>query len=298
MLKISDFAQLSRISPKALRIYDRLGLLKPIKVDSQSNYRYYAATQLPRLHRILVFKELGFSLEQIGCLLDENISLTEIRGMLRLKQIEIQERLETDALRLNRLQIRLQELEQEKSMSDYEVILKPLSSQLVAATLGVIPNFDDCAPVIESMFDLVYGYAFGNGVKEVGAGINIYHETKLRDKHIPIETVVPIDRQIPTSDKPILKDTPSANGIASQRIWVYELPEVETVACVVHQGSFDSIGRAYNTLIEWVGKHGYQISGSTREVYLQYERDGDTANYVTEVQIPVEKEGKNFTGGG
>ena len=273
MLKISDFAQLSRISPKALRIYDRLGLLKPIKVDSQSNYRYYSATQLPRLHRILVFKELGFSLEQIGHLLDENISLTEIRGMLRLKQAEIQERLEKDALRLNRLQIRLQELEQEKSMSDYEVILKPLPSQLVAATLGIIPNFDDCAPVIEQTFDLVYGYAFGNGVKEVGAGINIYHETKLRDKNIPIETLVPIDRHIPTSD----------------RIWVYELPEVETVACVIHQGGFDSIGKAYDTLIEWVSKHGYQISGSTREVYLQYERDGDPAKYVTEVQIPIEK---------
>ena len=63
MLKISDFAQLSRISPKALRIYVRLGLLKPIKVDSRSNYRYYSASQLPRLHQILVFKELGFSLE-------------------------------------------------------------------------------------------------------------------------------------------------------------------------------------------------------------------------------------------
>lgn len=67
------------------------------------------------------------------------------------------------------------------------------------------------------------------------------------------------------------------------------MPEVETVARVVHQGSFDTIGKAYETLIEWVGKHQYQISGLTREVYLQYERDGDPALYVTEVQIPVEK---------
>lgn len=273
MLKISDFAQLSRISPKALRIYDRLGLLKPIKVDSQSNYRYYSASQLPRLHRILVFKELGFSLEQIGCLLDKNVSLTEIRGMLRLKQIEIQQRIEQDTTRLNRLQIRIQEIELEKTMTNYEVLVKPIPSQLVAATLRVIPNFDDCAPVIEESFDLVYGYTFKNGVKEVGAGINIYHETKLRDKHIPIETAVPIPHELPDSD----------------RIYIYKLPEVETVACVVHQGSFDTIGKAYETLIEWVGKHQYQISGSTREVYLQYERDGDPALYVTEVQIPVEK---------
>ena len=270
MLKISDFAQLSRVSPKALRIYDRLGLLKPIEVDLQSNYRYYCPSQLPRLHRILVFKELGFSLEQIGSLLDENLDLTEIRGMLRLKQAEIERQLATDRLRLTKVQIRLREME-EKSMSNYEVITKTIESQLVAATLGVIPNFDDCAPTIESKFDLVYGYVFSQGIKEINAGINIYHETKLRDRNIPIETVVPITRSIPSSD----------------RVWIYELPEIATVACTVHQGEFETIGQAYNALLAWISKHEYQIAGSTREVYLRYERDGDPAQYVTEIQIPI-----------
>ena len=127
--------------------------------------------------------------------------------------------------------------------------------------------------ILENLFDHVYTHVFSNGIKEVGSATNIYHETKLRDKDIPVETVVPIPHKIPSSDG----------------IWVYELPEVETVACVVHQGSFASLGQAYCTLLEWVDKHGYQISGSTREVYLQYEPDGDPSQYVTEVQIPVEK---------
>jgi effector-binding domain-containing protein len=42
-------------------------------------------------------------------------------------------------------------------------------------------------------------------------------------------------------------------------------------------------------LLEWVEKYGYQIAGSTREVYLHYEREGDPNQYVTEVQIPVER---------
>ena len=273
MLKISDFAQLSRISPKTLRLYDRLGLLKPIEVDRHNSYRYYSATQLPRLNRILVFKELGFSLEQIGWLLDENISVAEIRGMLLLKRTEIQQRLLEDAARLTSLEIRLQELKQEKLMSDYEVILKPIESQLVAATMGIIPNFDECGSILEQLFDRVYTHVFTNGIKELGSGINIYHETKLRDRDIPVEAAVPISSKIARSD----------------RIWVYRLPEIETVACVVHQGSFASLGKAYCTLLEWVDKHGYQISGSTREVYLQYERESDPSQYVTEVQIPVEK---------
>ena len=85
MLKISDFAQLSRISPKTLRHYDRLDLLKPIKINTQNSYRYYSATQLPRLYRILVFKELGFSLEQIRCLLNENISVADRKNRVNLE---------------------------------------------------------------------------------------------------------------------------------------------------------------------------------------------------------------------
>lgn len=277
MLKISDFAQLSRISPKTLRLYDRLGLLKPATVDRQNNYRYYSASQLPRLNRILVFKELGFSLEQIGKLLDDDLSVSEIRGMLRLKQLELEHKLAEDVARLNNVTIRLQELEQEKSMSNYEIILKPVKSQLVAGTLGVIPDFDNCTSIIEQLFDRVYGYVFSQGIKDVGSGINVYHETKLRDKHIPLETIVPISHTIPNDDS----QAPS--------VWVYELPEVETMACVVHHGSFNSLGNAYCSLLEWVEKYGYQIAGSTREVYLHYEREGDPNQYVTEVQIPVEK---------
>ena len=229
------------------------------------------------MNRILVFKELGFSLEQISHLLDENISISEMRGMLRLKQLEIEQKLAEDIARLNRVKIRLQELKQEKSMSNYEVITKPVESQLVAATLGIIPNFDNCASIIEQLFDRVYSHVFSRGIKEVGSGINVYHETKLRDKNIPIEAVVPIPKAISNRD------------FQANSIWIYELPEVEKMACVVHRGSFDSIGEAYSTLLKWIEKHEYQIAGSTREVYLQYERNGDPDRYVTEVQIPIEK---------
>lgn len=273
MLRISDFAQISRISPKALRLYDRLGLLKPAQVDDCNGYRYYSANQLPRLNRILVFKELGFSLEEISRLLDDNISSEEIRGMLRLRQSEIEKRLVEDQMRLAKVEIRLQELEQEDKMSNYEVIVKSIESQLVAATLGVIPNYQECIPIFERLFERTYNYAFGQGLKKVGCGIAIYHETKLRDQNIPVEVAVPIFQRIPNNEQ----------------MWVYELPALETMASVIHQGSFSSIGQAYNALLEWVEKNGYQIVGSTREIYLQYERDGDQSQYVTEIQIPVEK---------
>jgi DNA-binding transcriptional MerR regulator len=66
MLKIGHFSKLSHVTVKALRLYDQLGLLKPSHVDHFTGYRYYLADQLPRLNRILAFKDLGFSLEQIA----------------------------------------------------------------------------------------------------------------------------------------------------------------------------------------------------------------------------------------
>lgn len=271
MLRISDFAQLSRVSPKALRLYDRIGLFKPANIDGLTGYRYYSATQLPRLNRILVFKELGFSLEQIKHLLNDNISTEEIRGMLRLKQSEIQRRILEDQTRLLHLEIRLQEIEEDK-MTNYEVVLKTVEPQIVAATVGLIPNYQDCGPVFDHLFDEAYHHAFQHGIKQVGSGISIYHDTKLRDRNIPVEAAAPIYEQIPSNE----------------RVWVYELPGVETMACAVHRGSFATLGQAYNALLAWVEKNGYRIVGSTREIYLQYERSGDCSQYVTEVQVPVE----------
>ena len=116
--------------------------------------------------------------------------------------------------------------------------------------------------------------AFCQGIKQIGSGISIYHDTKFRDKDIPVEAAISIPEKIASNNK---------------EVWVYELPEVETMATVIHQGSFSSLGEAYNALLAWIEKHHYQIVGSTREIYLQYERDGDESQYVTEVQIPVEK---------
>ncbi len=82
MFKIGDFSRLTRVTVKALRHYDRLGLLKPDHIDATSGYRYYTAAQLPRLERLLALKELGFALEQVGRLLDADLSAGQLRQLL------------------------------------------------------------------------------------------------------------------------------------------------------------------------------------------------------------------------
>src|SRR5512140_84267 len=89
MIKIGDFSKLAHVSVKTLHHYDELGLLTPAHVDRYSGYRYYALDQLAVLNRILALKDLGLSLDQITQLLHEDLSIAEMRGMLRLKQMEL-----------------------------------------------------------------------------------------------------------------------------------------------------------------------------------------------------------------
>ena len=120
MFKIGEFSKLSQVTVKTLRYYDQIGLLQPAEVDRFTGYRQYSASQLPRLNRILALKDLGLSLDQIGQLLEDDLSPDQIRGILRLKQVEIQAQVAEEQARLARVERRLIQIEKEKTMSTQE----------------------------------------------------------------------------------------------------------------------------------------------------------------------------------
>ncbi|WP_346939860.1 GyrI-like domain-containing protein [uncultured Clostridium sp.] len=70
---------------------------------------------------------------------------------------------------------------------------------------------------------------------------------------------------------------------------VYELPIVEKMACIVHNGSFATIGKTYETMYKWISENKYSICGPVREIYHEGEWVTDDPNkYVTELQFPIQ----------
>ncbi|MFE2093709.1 protein phosphatase 2C domain-containing protein [Streptomyces sp. NPDC059460] len=65
LLTIGTFAKASRLSPKALRLYDELGLLTPARVDPVSGYRLYAPEQLDQARLVAWLRRLGMPLARI-----------------------------------------------------------------------------------------------------------------------------------------------------------------------------------------------------------------------------------------
>ncbi len=70
MLTIGEFARASRLSPKALRLYDELGLLPPARVDPDSGYRFYQPDQLERARLVAWLRRLGMPLARIRVVCD------------------------------------------------------------------------------------------------------------------------------------------------------------------------------------------------------------------------------------
>src|SRR5919202_3179595 len=139
MFKIGVFSRISQVPVATLRFYDEVGLLKPMRLDPFTGSPYYAADKLPRLNRILALKDLGFSLEQIAHLLDEDLPTAQLRGMLRLKRMELQQRLQDEQARLARVEARLRQIELEESMPTHEIVLKHVDPLTVARVCTVVP---------------------------------------------------------------------------------------------------------------------------------------------------------------
>ena len=87
MYKIKELADLAQVSTRTLRYYDRIHLLKPSRITA-SGYRMYGEEELLRLQKILFFKEMDFSLEQIMQLIDCNEAAYKAMLRAHLKVLE------------------------------------------------------------------------------------------------------------------------------------------------------------------------------------------------------------------
>ena len=65
LYKIGDISKLCNISIKTLRYYEEENLIKPVKVDIYSGYRYYDESNIRTIYKIQFLKDLGFTLQEI-----------------------------------------------------------------------------------------------------------------------------------------------------------------------------------------------------------------------------------------
>jgi len=82
MFTIGQFSKIRKVSAKALRHYDKIGLLSSAKVEEGNQYRYYTSEQIPLLKKIIFFKELGIPLKTIKQIVRGKKNSTDISSLL------------------------------------------------------------------------------------------------------------------------------------------------------------------------------------------------------------------------
>lgn len=86
LMLIGEIADFFGVSRKAIRLYEKKGILKPVKTDAANGYRYYSAEQVQQLNALLELKALGFSLDEIKMILDGKTAKESLLEMLEKKR--------------------------------------------------------------------------------------------------------------------------------------------------------------------------------------------------------------------
>ncbi|GAB1421916.1 MerR family transcriptional regulator [Anaerolineales bacterium] len=271
MFKIGDFSRICRVPVSALRYYADIGLLEPLHKDSFTGYRYYSLSQLPALNRILALKDLGLSLDEIKRLISDELSMEEIRRLLKLKEAELQKELQDRQAMLRRVSARIHLIEQEHIMHQQEVILKSVAAQPILSIRRTLEN----PALVGEFLAIIFPALYGQGILPAGAPGTLYHDLDFQPENMDVEIFFPIadthTTPVPINESLTLK--PSL------------LPAGE-VASLLHKGNYEDLAASYAQLGQWLEKNAYELAGPAREYYLSAPDSPEGA--LTEIQFPVQ----------
>lgn len=245
-----QFALIGKVSLKAMRIYDEMGLLKPAFIDEKNQYKYYSSEQIDDILFINELKCFGFSLEEIKDIKERGKD-EFLREKLtkRLDQIdaEIKEsfrRKEGIERKLNYLNAGI---DYPHSISDYTVEIIKRDEQVVASCRDIL-KYEDVGRLIGSVYERIHSFS----LEAVDSHMLIFHDhdtASLNDEY-DIEVCVPVNK--------VLQHEDFSTGILEERMY----------ARTLHRGAFSTSGRAHAAIIDWVKENGYEICGSPVEKYI------------------------------
>jgi len=276
MFRIGEFAQIAQVSGRQLRFYDQLGLLQPAHVDQQTGYRYYSIRQLPRLNSILALKDLGLSLEQIGPLLDREMSPAELRSMLTLKRAQLERSLQEEEARLRHIESRIAQIDRDGKADGFDVIVKATPPTPFLGVNCSCDNMDEVVRMVRTVAE--------EGSRQI--------KPALRDKLVVVARndvdAEKLDLDIGFS---LTRPSNASVRIAGDLVLrATELPAIETMATLVRPGTNAESHTSFGTVGRWIEANHYEIAGPCREIFLEpITGPPGFEGALVEIQFPVRK---------
>lgn len=263
MLKIGEFSKLSMLTVKALRFYEKEGLLVPAKVDEWSGYRFYETRQLEMAARIKALRQLDFSVDEIraalgGHTLQEALQAKE--AVLRQKQADI-------SLQLSILHF----LSEDKQMK-YQAVIREIPAYTVYSEERVLKDYSEVTSLVLNSAEECLRLNPDIECVKPDYCFCEYLDGEYKDKNIRTRYSQAVEKA----------------GVGNERIHFRSLPKTKAV-CVYHKGAYDNLGEAYAYLMKYAEENGYHVLGFPRECYIDGMWNKDNVeDWLTELQLPVE----------
>lgn len=264
MYKIGDFSRMSKTTIKALRYYEKVGLLKPAYVDLDTSYRYYEASQLVELSKIISLRQIGISIKDIKKILDGY----DLDVILNKRKKEIEKSLINYHIELSKINYLLEE----KNMK-HEIFIKEIPEYTIYYRDGVIDDFSkitdfvletgsECSKANPNLKCITPDYCYVS-----------YLDGEYKESNIRIRYAQAVEKEG--------KETSNVKFMKSNPI---------TAVCTYHKGSYDNLRDSYNIILKYIEDNGYEIVDNPRECYIDgcWNKENED-DYLTEIEFPVHK---------
>ena len=264
MLKIDEFSCLAKTTVKTLRYYDKMGLLKPVFVDS-NGYRYYEIEQLNDLLKIVELRSLDMSIQDIKQALgskNEKKFLLKQQNILENEPIKKQQQ-------ISLIKKYIAKAEKGDFMEKYVAKEIVVPENIVYFKHGVIDSMAD-------LFSFVL--EAGSECKKLNPALKCknycyvtYSAKEYKEKDIELEYVEAVE----------------SFGKENDNI-KFRKDEQTKALSVIHKGKYENLSKAYAFALNYAKEKNYKINGAIREVYIHGCWDEyNEENYLTEIQIPI-----------
>lgn len=250
LLSIGTFANMTRLSAKALRLYDQLGILQPHHIDPQSGYRYYGVDQIPNARMIRNMRDMDMPLATIRRAL-AMLSVSQAQVELLVRQY-----VETRERQLEQIRWQAREfsklLRPEANKMNLEVVVKDIPTQQIIS-ITRRHTVDGLGKQEEIDIGALFALAHEQGAQPAGAPFGIYHGPVSETEDGPVETCIAVNGKV--------------EGKGEIEVKQLEGGKAASVTITGDQCHYPELLGAYDAGADWIQKNGYEMVGAPREIW-------------------------------
>jgi DNA-binding transcriptional MerR regulator len=268
-IPIGEFARMCRLTVKALRHYDDLGLLKPDYVDRKTSYRYYRREQARTALHIAMLREIDVPIPAIRAALEAR-DAEGVAHALAEERVRIERSIRRSRAALASLELVIAQ----GKLSSYPVVIRDEPARSVAritSTTNGETHVADTTHLVTRLCDALASLAVTHGDP-----IFAILPNGLSDEPFPVHVCVSVTGKVPADPR-----------------FTHETLPPSRCAVVTHRGPYETLGLAHFALYGWLAEQGLAQTLPLRESYISDPKALAPEALVTEVLLPFDEDPRN-----